>query len=120
MRIDISFLPALAAAFMPVFARVGAMLMLLPGLGERMLSARIRLTTALVLAAVMLPLHRDAYQLDLRQIGPVLLMLAEELLIGAVLGLTARLTIAALEVTGSVADPQLCPGLVPSHHPTPR
>jgi len=118
MRVDISFLPALAAAFMLVFARIGTMLMLLPGLGERMLSARIRLTTALVLAAVMLPLHRDAYQVDLRQIGPVLLMLAEELLIGAVLGLTARLTIAALEVTGSVVAQQLGLGFVTSVDPT--
>jgi len=118
MRVDISFLPALAAAFMLVFARIGTMLMLLPGLGERMLSARIRLTTALVLAAVMLPLHRDAYQVDLRQIGPVLLMLAEELLIGAVLSLTARLTIAALEVTGSVVAQQLGLGFVTSVDPT--
>src|SRR5215831_11590957 len=101
MRIDISFLPALAAAFMMVFARVGTMLMLLPGIGERMISTRFRLTIALVLAAVMLPLHRDAYRIDLHQIGPALLMLAEELLIGAVLGMTARLTVAALEVTGS-------------------
>jgi len=34
MRIDVSLLPALAAAFMLVFARVGAMVMLLPALGE--------------------------------------------------------------------------------------
>ena len=34
MRIDISFLPALAAAFLLVFARVGTMVMLLPGLGD--------------------------------------------------------------------------------------
>jgi len=42
MRIDISFLPALAAAFLLVFARIGAMLMLLPGLGELMFSSRLR------------------------------------------------------------------------------
>jgi flagellar biosynthesis protein FliR len=118
MRIDISFLPALAAAFMLVFARIGTMLMLLPGLGEMMISARLRLTTALVLAAVMLPLHRDAYQVDLRQIGPVLLMLAEEILIGAVLGMTARLTIAALQVTGSVVAQQLGLGFVTAVDPT--
>jgi flagellar biosynthesis protein FliR len=33
MRVDISLLPALAATFMLVFARVGAMVMLLPGFG---------------------------------------------------------------------------------------
>jgi flagellar biosynthetic protein FliR len=118
MRIDISFLPALAAAFMLVFARVATMLMLLPGLGERLFSSRIRLTIALVLAAVMLPLHRDAYQVDLHQIGPVGLMLAEELLIGAVLGMTARLTIAALELTGSIVAQQLGLGFVTAVDPT--
>ena len=35
MRIDISLLPVLAATFMLVFARVGAMVMLLPRSEER-------------------------------------------------------------------------------------
>ena len=43
MRIDISFLPALAAAFMLVFARIGAMVMLLPGLGEPNIPVRVKL-----------------------------------------------------------------------------
>ena len=51
MRIDLSFLPALGAAFLLVFARIGTMLMLLPGLGEQNISARMRLTFALILAA---------------------------------------------------------------------
>jgi flagellar biosynthesis protein FliR len=49
MRIDISLLPALAAAFMLVFARIGAMVMLLPGLGESNIPVRIKLAIALVL-----------------------------------------------------------------------
>ena len=118
MRIDISYLPALAATFMMVFARVGTMLMLLPGLGERMFSSRIRLTVALVLAAVMLPLHRDAYHVDLHALGPVGVMFAEEMLIGALLGMTARLTMAALQVTGSVVAQQLGLGFVTAVDPT--
>jgi flagellar biosynthetic protein FliR len=118
MRVDISFLPALAAAFLLVFARIGTMLMLLPGLGELMVPARVRLTSALVLAAVMLPLHRAAYQIDLQSIGPLLVMLGEELLIGAVLGMTARLTMAALQVTGSVVAQQLGLGFVTAVDPT--
>ncbi len=35
MSVDISFLPALGAAFLLVFARTGTMVMLLPGLGEQ-------------------------------------------------------------------------------------
>jgi len=118
MRVDISFLPALAAAFLLVFARIGTMLMLLPGTGEMMVSRRLRLTTALVLAAVMLPLHRDAYHIDLRQIGTVLLLLGEELLIGAVLGMTARLTVAALQVSGSIVAQQLGLGFVTAVDPS--
>src|SRR6185312_11144956 len=49
LRIDISFLPALAAAFMLTFGRVGAMVMLLPGIGESNLPARVRLAIALAL-----------------------------------------------------------------------
>ncbi len=61
MRVDISLLPALAAAFMLVFARIGAMVMLLPGLGESNIPVRIKLGIALVLTLVILPLHRAAY-----------------------------------------------------------
>jgi flagellar biosynthesis protein FliR len=118
MRIDVSFLPALAAAFMLVFARIGAMLMLLPGLGELTISLRFRLTMAVVLAAIMLPLHRDAYHVDLHSAGPVLVMLGEELLIGAMLGMTARLTVAALQITGSVVAQQLGLGFVTAVDPT--
>ena len=118
MRVDISFLPALTAAFLLVFARIGTMLMLLPGMGEMMVPVRVRLTAALVLAALMLPLHRTAYQVDLKALGPVLVMFAEELLIGALLGMTARLTISAMQVTGSVVAQQLGLGFVTTVDPT--
>jgi flagellar biosynthetic protein FliR len=118
VQVDVSFLPALAAAFMLVFARVGAMLMLLPGLGELMISTRFRLTTALILAAIMLPLHRNAYHVDLHALGPVLLLLVEELIIGALLGMTARLTVASLQITGSVVAQQLGLGFVTAVDPT--
>ena len=78
MRVDVSLLPSLAAAFMLVFARIGTMVMLLPGLGELSVPVRIRLTIALLLAGLLLPLHREAYQIDLRAFGPVLLMLGQD------------------------------------------
>jgi flagellar biosynthetic protein FliR len=118
MRIDIAFLPALAAAFMLVFARIGTMVMLLPGLGELSVPVRVRLVVALVLAALLLPLHRQAFNVDLRAFGPVMLAFAQELMIGAVLGLTARLTISALQVAGSVVAQQLGLGFVTAVDPT--
>jgi flagellar biosynthesis protein FliR len=118
MRVDVSFLPALAATFMLVFARIGTMVMLLPGLGELSVPPRLRLTVALVLAAVILPLHRNAYQVDLGSLQPMLVMLGQEILIGGLLGMTARLTISALQVAGSVIAQQLGLGFVTAVDPT--
>ena len=118
MRIDVSFLPALAAAFMLAFARIGTMVMLLPGLGELSVPPRVRLAVALVLTAVILPLHRPSYQLDLTAFGPLIVTLGQEFLVGAVLGLIARMTISALQVAGSVIAQQLGLGFVTAIDPT--
>jgi flagellar biosynthetic protein FliR len=117
MRVELAFLPVLAATFMLVFARIGTMVMLLPGLGEMSMPVRVRLTVALVLSAMFLPLHRDAYNLDLRDFGPVLLMLGHEILIGAILGLVARLSISALQVAGAVVAQQMGLGFVTAIDP---
>ena len=55
MQLDVSFLPAYGAAFILMFARIGTMIMLLPGLGEMSVPARVRLTVALVLTFVLFP-----------------------------------------------------------------
>ena len=68
MRIDISLLPALAAAFMLVFARVSAMVMLLPGLGESNIPVRIKLAIAVLLTLIILPLHRTSYTIDMHDL----------------------------------------------------
>src|SRR5271169_129614 len=102
MRIDISLLPALAAAFMLVFARVGAMVMLLPGLGEANIPVRIRLAIALLLTLIILPLHRSAYHIDMNSLPSLLVLMLYEIIVGVVLGATARVTLAALQVAGSV------------------
>ena len=118
MRVDISFLPALAATFLLVFARIGTMVMLLPGLGELSVSPRLRLAIALALSVVMVPLHRNAYQVELGSLQPVVVMLVQEILIGGLLGMTARLTISALQVAGSIIAQQLGLGFVTAIDPT--
>jgi flagellar biosynthetic protein FliR len=118
MTIDVSFLPATAAAFLLIFARIGTMLMFMPGLGEQSFPSRMRLSIALALTLLLLPLHRDAYQIDLQALTPLITMLGEELLIGGLLGLTARLTLSALQVTGAVVAQQLGLGFVTSVDPT--
>lgn len=107
MQINISFLPVLAAAFMLTFARVGTMVMLMPGIGESNMPARVRLTIALALTAIIMPLHQNAYNVNLNTFGPLLLLLFQEIVVGAVLGLTARLTISALQTAGVIVAQQL-------------
>src|SRR5712672_2936016 len=118
MRIDISLLPALAATFMLVFARIGAMVMLLPGFGETNIPTRIKLSIALLLTLIILPLHRAAYQVDMQSLTPLLVLMIQEILIGIVLGATARVTLSALQVAGSVIAQQLGLGFVTSVDPT--
>jgi flagellar biosynthetic protein FliR len=78
----------------------------------------VRLTIALVLTAVLLPLHRQAYTVDLQTLGPVIVELFQELIVGAVLGITARLAIAALQIAGTVVAQQLGLGFVTEVDPT--
>jgi len=118
MRVDISFLPAYAAAFILTFGRIGAMVMLLPGIGESNLPARVRLSIALVLSAVLLPLHRSAYTVDLTALTPMIVEMIGEVTIGLVLGITARLAVSALQVAGSVVAQQLGLGFVTAVDPT--
>ncbi|MCF8476179.1 MAG: flagellar type III secretion system protein FliR [Pseudolabrys sp.] len=118
MQIDVSFLPTLAAAFLLTFARVGTMVMLMPGVGEMNMPSRVRLTIALLLTAILLPAHEKAYAVNLNTLGPVILMAIQEIMVGAVLGMTARLAISALQIAGAVVAQQLGLGFATAVDPT--
>jgi len=118
MRIDISLLPALAATFILVFARIGAMVMLLPGLGETNIPVRVKLAIALLLTLIILPLHRNAYHVDMNSMASLMVLMLHEIVIGIVLGATARVTLSALQVAGSVIAQQLGLGFVTAVDPT--
>src|SRR5215467_7171908 len=118
MRLDVSLLPALAAAFMLVFARVGAMVMLMPALGEENIPMRVKLSIALLLTLVLLPLHRSAYHIDMSSLSGLLVLMLHEIIIGIILGATARVTLSALQVAGSVIAQQMGLGFVTSVDPT--
>ena len=118
MRIDISLLPVLAAAFMLAFARIGAMVMLMPGLGEANIPVRIKLSIALMLTLIILPLHRSAYHVDMGSMTSLVVLMLHEIIIGIVLGATARVTLSALQVAGAVIAQQMGLGFATSVDPT--
>lgn len=97
----ITVLPELAAAFVLVFARVGTLVMLMPGLGERSAPARVRLALALLIALVFLPMARPLYG-DLSDGARVPPLLFVELMVGFTLGITGRLLVWTLQSAGII------------------
>jgi len=99
-------IPDLATAFMLTFARVGTMVMLMPGIGEQMISPRARLSFALLLSLVLFPLTRTLLP---AASGPaaVVGILIGEIAIGLMIGLTVRMIVAALQTAGTIVAQQL-------------
>lgn len=92
---------ALAAAL--VFLRIGAMAALLPGFGELVLPARVRLAVALAFTLVVLP--AVAPVLPVFPDSPLALawLIATEALAGLALGMGLRLFVMALQTAGTIA-----------------
>ena len=67
-------IPEIAAAFLLTFARVGTLVMLLPGVGEQSLNSRARLSFALLLTLVMFPATQGS--LPMGEGGPQLIHVA--------------------------------------------
>lgn len=119
MTINLSYLPSIAAVFMLMFARLGTMVMLMPGLGERGIPVRIRLVIAVVLTLSFMPIYRSSYALDLNAgWAPIVGLLLQEILTGAMLGLTARLALSALQIAGTTVAHQLGLGMATTIDPT--
>jgi flagellar biosynthetic protein FliR len=90
------------AGFFLVFTRIGAVMALLPGFGERLVPARVRLGLALAFSLVVWPmLAPDLATPDPDH--PFLLMIVIESCIGLMLGLAIRLMAIALQLAGSIA-----------------
>ena len=99
-------LPAQVYAAGLVFLRVGAVVMLLPGIGEAFVPPRIRLSMALLLSVCLVPIAAPmlpAVPATVAEMGGQVL---KELIIGLMLAGFLRFTLAALSVAGEVASMQ--------------
>ena len=85
--------------FLVVFARLGSVLVFMPGFGEQSVSVRHRLFLALVLAAALRPLIPVG---DINDSSPLNLLplFAIEVTLGLWFGLTARILMSALQFAG--------------------
>lgn len=102
MTLDLDFLPQTAFAFMAIFARTGAMVMALPGIGDRTVPPRIRLVFALALSLIMLPLVDKLFPPLPATLPAMIAAMAGEMLIGIAIGFTVRIIITAIVVAGTV------------------
>lgn len=116
MTLTLDLLPRIAAVFLLVVARIGTMVMLMPAIGEASIPARVRLVIALMLSLLFFPLVQASYTMELG-IGSLLRMLASELAVGFVIGVTGRMLMGSLQTAGTVIANQIGLGFVTTIDP---
>ncbi len=89
-----------------VFTRVGALVMLLPGIGEVAVPSRIRLALALVLAMVMYPIVRAGLPPVPNTLAALIGHMGIELAVGLGLGALLRMFLGSLAVAGEIVSLQ--------------
>ncbi|VVO04519.1 hypothetical protein PS723_02913 [Pseudomonas fluorescens] len=105
-----------ASFVLPLF-RVGALLMVMPIFGTTLVSTRIRLYFALAITVVIvpgLPPMPEVHALDLS----ALLLVAEQIIIGALLGFSLQLFFQAFVVAGQIVAIQMGMGFASMVDPT--
>ena len=102
MTISLDWLPATAFTYIILFARIGAMMMLMPALGEQMIPMRLRLSFALAFTLVLFPLLSAVIPPMPTELGGMIGILAHELAIGLMIGAIVRITVMATQVAGAI------------------
>jgi flagellar biosynthesis protein FliR len=104
---SISMLPEWAVLFMLVFARIGVLVMLMPGTGEPTIPARVRLSIGLLVALLITPTVQPLFRFDPADSAQIINLLIVEMLIGLMIGIFVRLALTALQTAGIVIANQL-------------
>lgn len=112
-----AFLPQLAFVYLLIFARIGAIIMLLPGFGEAYVSARIRLIFALLLTLVFFPILNAKFASIPAELPAVFMLLIQEIVVGLFIGASIKLFMSALGMAGMVVAMQTGLGSAMSFDP---
>lgn len=97
-------LPAIAFGAMLVFARVGTVMMLLPGIGEAEVPAPLRLAFAVTLTALLYPALAPFLPEPPGDPARLLLVVGAEVLVGLWFGFMARFALFALVMCGQLVS----------------
>jgi flagellar biosynthetic protein FliR len=102
VTVGLDWLPNTAFLYLLLFTRIGAILMLMPALGEDMIPARMRLSFALAFTLVVYPLLSPNLPTMPEDVMAVVGLIFHELAVGLILGAIARLTVSATQVAGAI------------------
>ncbi|WIJ26677.1 flagellar biosynthetic protein FliR [Devosia sp. RR2S18] len=102
MTIGLDWLPNTAFLYLLLFARIGAILMLMPALGEDLIPVRMRLSFALAFTLVVFPLLAPSLPSMPSEIMAIVGLLFHELAIGLMLGAIVRILLMATQVAGAI------------------
>ena len=107
MHIHLPELSGLVLVYLLVFARTGAMVMLLPAIGEASMPPMVRLVLALAISLALAPTVQSAYPQGAPASSIALgLMIAQEVTAGILIGTMARIIMSALQVAGTLIATQ--------------
>ncbi len=95
-------LSAQVTAFLLIFARIGAFIMLVPGIGDDSVPARTRLVFALLVTLVVLPAVSMYLPAAPTSDAALLGLMIGELLVGLMMGAIVRILFSALAFAGSI------------------
>jgi flagellar biosynthesis protein FliR len=101
-----------------VFARLAAIIMLIPGFGETFVPVRIRLSLALTLALVLFPVVGGAVPPIPAEVSGVAGAVIKETAIGLVIGTILRLFMSSLSAAGEIVSIQTTLGFAQTANPT--
>jgi len=108
MHIHLPDLSGAVLIYLLVFARVGAMVMLLPGFGTMGVPATVRLVLALAVSLALAPVVRGAYPAAAPASAVALgILIAQEVTCGILVGAMASIIMSALQVAGFLIASQI-------------
>lgn len=96
------FLSHGAFTFFLLFCRIGAVLMVMPGIGESFISTRARLLTGIGLTAIFTPLLQPALPRMPAEPLDLMVLVSKEIIIGLFIGLLVRIAVAAMHTAGHI------------------
>ena len=101
-----------------IFARLGAMIMVIPGLGETFVPVRVRLSFSLLLALILFPVVGSTVPPVPGDISGVAFAVIKESAIGLMIGTILRLFMSSLAATGEIISIQTTLGFAQTANPT--